>query len=771
MKKTLATICLLYCCTAAIFAQDINLMDESGAIRSAHDMQAQRDSLENGKKRIPRGLSVWTIDRQFGDIIPAEPDTLQHMFMNTVFTSGLYGEYNTTGNLGAPRLNRIFIDRNDEGEFIFTHPYDYFLTSPSDFLFTNTLSPITNLTFNSCGNRSNGEDHLKALFAVNIGKEIGLGFKSDYIYGRGYYQGQNTSHFNFTIYGSYLGEKYQAHFLASTNHQKVAENGGITDDRLITNSEIFNERYRENEIPTILSRNWNRNDNRHVLFTHRYSLGFNRKVPMSQDEIKARQFAIESKARQEENRKKEEARKKMSQSGQTFDEEEYNRQQAISGRPDDARIVEEVPVDTTATVAQRIQVDSQQMADSLTMAAGQQKLQQEEWMKNEYVPVTSFIHTLDFSHYRRIYVGYESPENYYANQYYLFGNDSINDQTKHYSLKNTFAIALLEGFNKWAKAGLRVFATHEFRHFLLPEMPQGFVSYNEHAFNLGGELSKSQGKFLNYSILGDFGVWGADAGQISLEANADLSFKLLGDTVTLAAQAAFHRQAPLFFHSHYHSKHIWWDNDELDNIIHSRIQGELEWQKTRTRIIVAADQIKNHVYLGQSYTITPDFLRTGNNVAVRQANKNIGIFTAALHQDLTLGIVNWENRLTFQKSTDNDAIPLPALNIYSNLYLRFTIAKVLKCDLGADLRFFTKYYAPDYSPALGQFTVQETGDQRVKLGNYPFVNAYANFQLKQARFFVMFSHVNSSDGNYFLTPHYPTNQRVLRFGISWNFFN
>lgn len=35
----------------------------------------------------------------------------------------------------------------------------------------------------------------------------------------------------------------------------------------------------------------------------------------------------------------------------------------------------------------------------------------------------------------------------------------------------------------------------------------------------------------------------------------------------------------------------------------------------------------------------------------------------------------------------------------------------------------------------------------------------------------MMSHINSTAGNYFLTPHYPLNQRILRFGISWNFFN
>ena len=88
------------------------------------------------------------------------------------------------------------------------------------------------------------------------------------------------------------------------------------------------------------------------------------------------------------------------------------------------------------------------------------------------------------------------------------------------------------------------------------------------------------------------------------------------------------------------------------------------------------------------------------------------------------------------------------------------------------MRYFTSYYAPDYSPGLGQFAIQETEASRVKVGNYPIVNVYANFHLKQTRFFVMMSHVNYSDGgNYFLTPHYPLNTRVFRFGVSWNFFN
>ena len=176
--------------------------------------------------------------------------------------------------------------------------------------------------------------------------------------------------------------------------------------------------------------------------------------------------------------------------------------------------------------------------------------------------------------------------------------------------------------------------------------------------------------------------------------------------------------------------------------------------------------------MAMSYGIADDYSRIGNSVSARQHTGAISLLTLSLSQDFRLGPVNWENVLTYQKSSEEKVIPLPALNIYTNLYLRFKLARVLKCDLGADARFFTKYYAPDYSPALGQFAVQE-GESRIQVGNYPVVNVYANFHLKRTRFFVMMSHVNAGNGNrmYFFTPHYPLNQRIFRFGVSWNFFN
>lgn len=753
-----------------------NEMDDNGNFRQRSSRQ-NVDSLGTDKE-IPKGLKVWTVDSKFGDIRKAEPDTLSHMYMNSIFTTGKYGEYNTLGNVGSPRISRIFIDRNEDGQFIFTHPYDFFVKPVDTFHFTNTLSPFTNLNYNTCGNRTNGEDHLTAKFGVNSGKRLGVGFNFDYIYGRGFYQNQSTSHFNYTMYGSYLGDRYQAHVLMSTNHQKVTENGGITNDYYITHPESFDDNFLSNEIPTVLEQNWNRNDNQHIFFTQRYNVGFNRKVKMTEEEIKARKFAIESKRENDARKKREE------QENETDNYERIKNaklpgitnkglnEQTYSGRPDNAKVVGDEPQNINKVSGDRIAVTDKQMSDSL-LATPKKEQADTAWMKTEYVPVTSFIHTLKFDNYKRIYQAYQSPTDFYANDYKVgpWGGDSIYDKTKYVHLSNTFAISLLEGFNKWAKAGLKAFATSELRHFSLPALDGTETSYTEHNVSIGGQLSKTAGKTLHYDVTAETWLVGEDAGQLKIDATADVNFPLWGDTVTLMARGFFKRTNPTFYYRHYHARHFWWDNDNLDKILHSRIEGQFHYSKTKTTLRVAVDEIQNYTYMAMGYNIADD-KRTGNTIDVRQKGGSLSLITLALGQNFKLGPLNWENMITYQKSTDNDVLPVPDLNIYTNLYLRFKIARVLKCDFGADGRFFTKYYAPDYSPALGQYAVQ-TGDNRTKVGEYPVVNVYANFHLKQTRFFVMMSHVNAGSGSrdYFFTPHYPLNQRIFRFGVSWNFYN
>ena len=751
-----------------------NQMSPDGNIsqRSSRNMA---DSLGTDKE-IPKGIKVWTVDQRFGDRRQAELDTMSYMYPNTIFTTGLRGEYNTTGNLGAPRINRIFINRAETDQFLFTQPYDYIVSPVDQFHFTNTLSPFTNLDYNTAGNRTNGEDHFKAKFAVNAGKRLGVGFNVDYMYGRGFYSSQSTSHFKYLMYGSYIGDRYQAHLIFSTLTQKVTENGGITNDEYIKHPESFDDNYATNEIPTVLERNWNRNNNLHVFLTHRYNLGFNRKVKMSKEEIEARKFAMASQKENQAQKDLEEARRKAKREGREFDEKKFKKQ-TFSGRPDNARVVNtSAPTDSTSTKApsERIAVNGKAAADSLN-ALEAKAAQDTMWMKNEYVPVTSFIHTMKFDTYRRIYQAYETPKDFYDDTFNPAGNypgDSIYDKTTHYRVQNTFAISLLEGFNKWAKAGLKAFVTSDLRHFTLPTETEIAKAYNEHNLSIGGQLIKSQGKTLHYDATLETWLTGKDAGQMKIDADADINFALFGDTVRLQASGFFHRLNPTFYYRHYHSKHFWWDNDDMSKIIHTRIEGKFGYEKTKTTVRVAFDNIKNHTFFAMGYNVTDDFGRTGNTLSVVQKSGAISLLTLELQQKLKLGPLHWDNVITYQKSSDDMALPVPDLNIYTNLFLRFKIARVLKCDFGADARFFTKYYAPDYSPALGQYAVQ-TGNNRTEVGNYPIVNVYANFHLQRTRFFVMMSHINAGQGkpDYFLAPHYPLNQRIFRFGVSWNFYN
>ena len=760
-------------------AQDTyNQIDEFGNVTERSDNsnfnKHNNDTTRN--KEIPKGIRTWTVDRTFGDIIPVEPDTVHHLFMNTTFNSGLYGEYNHTGSNYTARLSRIFINRPDVDYFTFTQPYSFVEKQPDEFLFMNTLSPYTNILYDNCGDKTSGEDHIDAKFAVNAGKRLNFGFDLEYAYARGYFQNQNQSHFNATLFSSYTGDKYNMHLLFTNSHQKVNENGGIVDDNYITHPESYSQDFAENEIPTVLNSNWNRNDHQHLFLTHRYNVGFYRKVPMTEEEIKARKFAEESKKEKEQ---------KM-EGGKSGDREQSRRQDvAPAGRPEGAKIMGAEPqalkdslamaVDTT-----RIKVDGQAAIDSLNrIQAIQDSI--DATMKDEFVPVTSFIHTLEWNNYKRVYQSYDTPTGYYKDTYYKqglkYGNDSIYDQTKHMQVKNTFALALLEGFNKYVKAGLKAFISSDYCTYTQPDSLDSGTIYEqkvtEHDISVGARLSKTQGRTLHFNAGLESYIAGPNSGQLFLDFDTDLNFPLFGDTVQLAASAYFQRFVMAYFQSSYHSKHLWWDLDDPSMETRTHVEGNFSYPKTNTLLRVAIDEIQNYGYWDMSYDYNADKGPTNMTAAFHQNSSNISILTAQLHQNFRLGPVNWENVITYQNSSNQDVLPLPTWNIFSNLYLKFKIAKVLGVELGGDVTYFTKYYAPDFCPAINQFAIQKNADSRIELGGYPFVDVYANMVLKGVRFFVMMSHINAGSGNHmqFLAPHYPINSSVLHLGVSWNFYN
>lgn len=704
------------------YNQESGRMDQGGS----NHFSWGRDTTKSDKP-IPIGLNMWRIDERFGDVIPTEADTVMYRFQNFNNTDGMSGSYNVLGNLGSPRLNRLFMDRSVFSETFFMEPYSYFYTHVNEFMFTNTKSPFTNLSYHRAGNTQDGEDRVRAYFATNINKISGIGFLLDYAYGRGFYNNQATSLFNGSLYGYYLGDRYNMHAWISSNHIKMGENGGIDDDAYITNPESFSQSFRSKDIPTVLAQTWNRNDDQTYFLTHRYNLGFD-KAMISEDSI-------------------------------------------AKLTPADSTLFKSLK-DSVLRV--RIANDSllrQQVRDSLY-----QQYMADLALPTRFVPVTSFIHTLKVRHGMHGYYSYETPDFYYTNHYYGDQNQ-VKDLFDELSVKNTLGIALREGFNKWAKAGLTAFATHELRTFKLP-LSMGAnglnrQSYTENNVSVGGVLSKKEGKVLHYQAVGDVVLLGEDVGQFNVDGTADLNFRLFKDTITLSAHAYMKNLNPSFYYRHYQSQFTWWNND-LSYEFRTRLEGTLQSKKSGTTLRIGVENIKNYTYFAMEKTpYTQNFEVAGysHNTVVNQYTGNIQVFSAILNQNFRFGIFNWENEIAYQKSSNATALPLPDLTLYSNLYIKFKIAKVLNLELGGDVRYFTKYNAPDYSPAIGQFVNQDRNSY-VSIGNYPICNVYANLLLKHFRFYIMGSHINSSmNGNAFWAPHYPINPMVIRFGLSWNFYN
>ena len=390
-----------------------------------------------------------------------------------------------------------------------------------------------------------------------------------------------------------------------------------------------------------------------------------------------------------------------------------------------------------------------------------------------FVPVSSFFHTFTMQNYRRHYRAYNQPKTYYT-QRYLPG-DTISDRHSMTDVRNNVGIALNEGFNRYAVAGLKAYVAFLHRSHRLPEfygLREGKRRYNENSVYIGGQILRTQGHWLHYNLNGEYGLAGEDFGEFHLSALGELNMPILGDTAQIKLNASIQRAVPEFYYNHYHSTYAWWDR-ELDPMTRTRLGGTLTFPRTNTRLSVQVENVKNYAYFAMNatpHTADDGITYYTRMVAPRQASENIQVLSAQLQQDFKLGIFHLDNRITYQTSTHEDIIPVPTIITYNNLYLNFTIAKVLHCELGADLKYFTKYYAPDYSPAISQYATQ-SHDTRVKVGNYPLISVYANLLLKRCRFYVQYYHINKDAGRYFSAPHYPMNPDSMHFGISWNFYD
>lgn len=639
------------------------------------------------KKYYPPG-SAWTLATQLGIHEQSTIDTLQYNYQSRFVPAMTYDSYATTGQLTGPGLSMIYFDRPDNSSFFFNNAIQPWIPSFSKTKFYNVYIPMTLLSYNFSTGREIHSDLLRAEFAGNVNKRIGVGASFTYPYTKGCYTDQAVKGTNFGLTFYYNGDHYQTQMFYNQYRHVNKENGGITDDLYITDPAAVQggvDHIDSKSIPVRLSDVHNILNGQEFYMSHAYCLGFYRDITQPGDTIE----------------------------------------------------------------------------------------------RQELVPVTKFVYSFDLDRNKRRFLSRNATKAAEFWEHTYFNGNETDEKDHHLSIRNTFGIQMIEGFQKWFPFGLSAWVTYDYDRYSydqlqpvtdadgnhgpgsegLTPLPEGFdpnPKANRSRLWVSGRLEKQKGKVIRYYADAKFGLLGDAIGEVDVRGNFTTRFRLGKDTVEIAADGFFKNLEPDWTLRHYAGNHFVWNNN-FGKIRSFRVGGHLYIPWTRTRIGVDFENVQNMVYFNSA--CLPE-----------QYGGSVQVFSARLDQELKFGIWNWNNRITYQATSDKNRLPLPELSVYSNMFLQFRIA-TLQVQLGVDCDYYTRYRGMLYQPATMSFHVQ--GDNAKWVGNYPLCNVYLNCKLYKTRFFVMCSHVNQGwfSRDYFSMPGYPINPRQLRLGVSIDFAN
>ena len=173
---------------------------------------------------------------------------------------------------------------------------------------------------------------------------------------------------------------------------------------------------------------------------------------------------------------------------------------------------------------------------------------------------------------------------------------------------------------------------------------------------------------------------------------------------------------------------------------------------------------------GIEYIQMGNYVALGSDARPLQSDHSISILKAIVFKDFRISIVGIDTKFTYQSSSDDNFVAVPALLADVAVFVTLPLFKgAAIIQPGIEVFYNTSYYADAYMPAIRSFYSQ--GEKEI--GNFVYADIFFNFRIKRARMFFKYSHFNShfSNHNYYTVPSYPLMDAGFRFGISWKFFD
>jgi hypothetical protein len=281
---------------------------------------------------------------------------------------------------------------------------------------------------------------------------------------------------------------------------------------------------------------------------------------------------------------------------------------------------------------------------------------------------------------------------------------------------------------------------------------------------LVGSLYNRIGDKFRWIATGELYVTGYRAGDFNLNGEISKSFDFKKGRASWLINGSMLNRQPSFWYEQWGSNNFEWHNN-FNKEFRIDIGSSFSYPARKFDIKFNYAIIKN--YTDFDTAALPSQYSGGLSVAAISVRKEFRAWKFHLATDAII-----------QKSSNVNVLDLPLATVRSAGYFEhlFRFKKTggkLNFQLGVDVTYNTLYHSYSYMPATGRFYRQD----KVSAGDYPYMNVFLNFKVKRTRVFVMFDHVNyglmggSLPSNYDMVPNYPMNIRMLRYGLSWTFYN
>ena len=161
---------------------------------------------------------------------------------------------------------------------------------------------------------------------------------------------------------------------------------------------------------------------------------------------------------------------------------------------------------------------------------------------------------------------------------------------------------------------------------------------------------------------------------------------------------------------------------------------------------------------------------SAKQIMPEQTGTNINLIKITLSKDFRMGKFNLNNYIVYQKTDFQDVLRTPEIYSYNSFFYATRFFKVLSTNIGFDVRFNTPFKAPAYAINVSQFYNDHAS---LEYSTYPVVDVFVRATLKRSNLFIKYDYINQGmfSNGFYTVRGYPMHDKLLKFGVSWKFYN